>query len=439
MLTAEPLSASDGSELALPAHVLAELQAVTARQNERDAAHDAQDLRQLLRAAIQANSDVEMIKVLQVGRDEMPEAIKTLQRALEAEVEREKEDDEAAAAEPTIEVATMQATYVEHGGLTRSATVLSTDSQASSHTSSRGGSSGRRSSGGRTARDTLDREFIETGIDALRRLSGGGAEVALPSWTITRYEVEREEKIGMGFFSDVYRGTWRDGVVAIKVLAPTTPKELFVHEVSACLCVLCGTSVHPPRLHRAVLLTSGDGHRTSDTGSPGVRVWARRAAPAHLRCAGQMGRAHVHFPDFPYITSRSGSAGCGDRIVQRIPRRFFWLQSIFIFVVPLNPFHIRSSRVCGHVLIICLPSPLPHSTLGYLLPIHRCIHNLEPSKSPDCRFPIRDWPGVHLVDARYRFGRHSSIRTSWSFSARPPLRATLLGSSSARTTRTGRL
>ncbi|KAG6884189.1 hypothetical protein C0993_000531 [Termitomyces sp. T159_Od127] len=81
--------------------------------------------------------------------------------------------------------------------------------------------------------DTLDREFLESGIDALRRMSRGAgiATSSLPPWTITRYEVDREEKIGMGFFSDVYRGTWRGRTIAIKVLAPTTQRELFVHEV----------------------------------------------------------------------------------------------------------------------------------------------------------------------------------------------------------------
>jgi abelson tyrosine-protein kinase 1 len=44
--------------------------------------------------------------------------------------------------------------------------------------------------------------------------------------------VDREEKIGIGFFSDVYRGTWRGQTVAIKVLAKTTPRELFVREIS---------------------------------------------------------------------------------------------------------------------------------------------------------------------------------------------------------------
>jgi abelson tyrosine-protein kinase 1 len=42
-----------------------------------------------MRAALQTNNDVQMIEVLQVGREEMPEAIKTLQRALEREREKE--------------------------------------------------------------------------------------------------------------------------------------------------------------------------------------------------------------------------------------------------------------------------------------------------------------------------------------------------------------
>jgi hypothetical protein len=42
-----------------------------------------------MRAALQTNNDVQMIEVLQVGREEMPEAIKMLQRALEKEKEKE--------------------------------------------------------------------------------------------------------------------------------------------------------------------------------------------------------------------------------------------------------------------------------------------------------------------------------------------------------------
>ncbi|TFK79567.1 hypothetical protein K466DRAFT_570161 [Polyporus arcularius HHB13444] len=204
-------------------HVLAQLQAVTAKQNERDAVFDAQDLRQLMRSALQANSDADMIRILQVSRDEMPEAIKTLQRALEVEVERESIEESVivstAEASP-VDIAAAPPT-IEGAHLSRSSTSASHGSQTTS--SSATGRS-------HAPRDTLDREFIETGIDALRRLSG--AEVTLPSWTITRYEVNRDEKIGLGFFSDVYKGTWRNRLVAIKVLAPTTPRQLFVHEVS---------------------------------------------------------------------------------------------------------------------------------------------------------------------------------------------------------------
>ena len=49
--------------------------------------------------------------------------------------------------------------------------------------------------------------------------------------TITKREVDIEEKIGIGYFSDVYKGSWRGMVVAIKMLTPTTPRELFVHGV----------------------------------------------------------------------------------------------------------------------------------------------------------------------------------------------------------------
>ncbi|KAI0653255.1 kinase-like domain-containing protein [Cubamyces menziesii] len=156
--------------------VLSDLLSLTTRENAHDRARDAADLRQLLCTALKTHDDAEFIRVLQVGRDEMPEAIKTLQRALELGDHRAR-----SLAQP---------------------------------------------------RDALDREFMEAGIGALCRLSGFSDTVRLPSWTITKYEVEREEKIGLGFWSDVYKGKWAGRTVAIKVLAQTTPRKLFIHEMS---------------------------------------------------------------------------------------------------------------------------------------------------------------------------------------------------------------
>src|ERR1700749_1925362 len=35
----------------------------------------------------------------------------------------------------------------------------------------------------------------------------------------------------MGSFSSVYRGTWKNRTIAVKLLSPTTPRELFLHEI----------------------------------------------------------------------------------------------------------------------------------------------------------------------------------------------------------------
>lgn len=181
------------------------LRTLRSAQNAQDRAHDAEDLRQVMRAALAANDDAAMIEMLQIARSEMPEAIKTLQRALERVVEDSRLEPE----ESPI-------------SLVSSPQQLRTTGQSAD--------SGSDSTDNRRPADTLDREFMETGIDALRRLSSG-TDLGLPSWTITRYEVDLEAKVGFGFFSEVYRGTWRAHTVAVKVLAETTPRKIFVHEV----------------------------------------------------------------------------------------------------------------------------------------------------------------------------------------------------------------
>ncbi|KZV66153.1 hypothetical protein PENSPDRAFT_655158 [Peniophora sp. CONT] len=52
-------------------------------QNFSDRSRDMVDLRQLLHTALQTKDDVAMVEVLQVGRNEMPEAIQVLQDALQ--------------------------------------------------------------------------------------------------------------------------------------------------------------------------------------------------------------------------------------------------------------------------------------------------------------------------------------------------------------------
>ncbi|KAH9061867.1 hypothetical protein EDB87DRAFT_1716172 [Lactarius vividus] len=192
-----PLSPSAlQSSPADPEGVRKTLNALRASQNAQDRAHDAADLRQLMRTALATNDDASMIEALQIARHEMPEAIKTLQRALERVVE----DGQLDAEESITPLLLAPAFDSGNTGASRRSV------------------------------DTLDREFIETGIDALRRMSKG-TDLGLPSWTITRYEIDLEAKVGVGFFSDVFCGKWREHTVAIKVLAETTPRKIFVHEV----------------------------------------------------------------------------------------------------------------------------------------------------------------------------------------------------------------
>lgn len=186
------------------------LHALCANQNVVDQALDGADLRQLMKSALGAGSDMEMLEVLEVTkRDEMPEAIKTLQRALELVVEREnvpgdtrsatKGDVGGIAGEKSgVEKAARPANLARRLSVSAGKDMGRLKKKLS--TMNIGGSKGNAIAVSvpqappppvvvvaATVKDTLDREFIETGIDALRRMSKGTeATLRLPSWTITR-------------------------------------------------------------------------------------------------------------------------------------------------------------------------------------------------------------------------------------------------------------
>jgi hypothetical protein len=102
-------------------------------QNAEDSKMDVEELRRSMRAILDAGSDVAILAFLGIDEADIPEAIKTLQRMRE----------------------------VGGGG---------------------GGGKGGEMDG--LMRDTLHQEFVEAGIDALRRMSDCAA-TDLPYWTIT--------------------------------------------------------------------------------------------------------------------------------------------------------------------------------------------------------------------------------------------------------------
>lgn len=151
--------------------------AIVSLQSTQDAVdrmQDTENLRQLMRLALQATNDAEMLEIFQIKRQEMPEAIKTLQRALERVIERERE--------PPGPVVESRAPPLLRRFSTRK-DAKSTDPQRMQTMDSTSSSSGSIGSVGK--QDTLHREFLECGIDALRRMSRG-VETNLPSWTITK-------------------------------------------------------------------------------------------------------------------------------------------------------------------------------------------------------------------------------------------------------------
>lgn len=183
------------------ADVRTKLYALRVQQNKADVARDAADLREVMSQALLEGSDAVMMSVLQVGRDEIPEAIKALQRALEKESSSQDlvfnqkdtfttyqsrlsaiadESAERRGSAPALGLL-QQSKFTAPRRKTVATLNLATDNRNAVHcTASTMGNESHT-----IQRDTLDREFMESGIDALRRLSHDGVST-LPNWTITR-------------------------------------------------------------------------------------------------------------------------------------------------------------------------------------------------------------------------------------------------------------
>jgi len=117
--------------------VIPVLQHLQTTQNAEDSRMDVEELRKSMRAILDTESDVAILGFLGIDKADIPEAIKTLQRMGET------------------------CGKVESGG----------DKQG-------------RGELDELVKDTLHQEFIEAGIDALRRMSDCAA-ADLPYWTIT--------------------------------------------------------------------------------------------------------------------------------------------------------------------------------------------------------------------------------------------------------------
>ncbi|KAG6843864.1 hypothetical protein H0H87_012256 [Tephrocybe sp. NHM501043] len=167
---------------------------VQERQNELDRNYDLED-EQNYSKALRSEERVE--EVLQVEKVDIPDAIKTFLRALESLRSTNAFEKASTSHSPPHRSSTWPFSHADANFLLR----------------------------------LRDRETLEKDIRSLKA-AYGGLVPTLPSWTITKFEIDLGEMIGRGFFSSVYKGKWATHVVAIKVLEVHTTKESFVHEVS---------------------------------------------------------------------------------------------------------------------------------------------------------------------------------------------------------------
>jgi len=129
-LAASPtITSRSTDDLVLRPQVIPVLQEIQTAQNISDNQSDIEDLRSTIQTVLNSGNDAKLLSFLGIEPSEMPEAIKTLQRTLDT------------------------GSIKDNGAIP----------------------------------DTLHQEFLESGIDALRRMSAGNHLVTnLPCWTITK-------------------------------------------------------------------------------------------------------------------------------------------------------------------------------------------------------------------------------------------------------------
>lgn len=125
-------------------NILIRIRNIQSSQLEEDIKSDVEDLRQVLKSVLLTGSDADLFNCLEIVREELSEALKTLQRTCK--------------------------------------------------TTQKDG-------------DTFHQKFIESGIDALRRLSAN--VVNLPNWTITKYEITIEHIVLDSHISHLQRNMER--------------------------------------------------------------------------------------------------------------------------------------------------------------------------------------------------------------------------------------
>ncbi|TFY76879.1 hypothetical protein EWM64_g7129, partial [Hericium alpestre] len=187
--------------------IQAVLDDIRTSQNQQDQERDAAHLQHLLRTAVQTHDDYAMIDALDVGLDEIPEALVALRRHLERSPSLSRRTSAGSSS-------TRPAS--PRPSLLRMATIRGRGSAPPSPKIA--------------ALPNLDQEFMRAAIDSLERLAAdwhADAELAPHNWTLTRYELDIEQKIREGMFSSMYKGSWQNRAVAVTVFADTMQRKLF--------------------------------------------------------------------------------------------------------------------------------------------------------------------------------------------------------------------